>query len=381
MRVDLIDYELPPDRIAQTPSEDREAARLLVIDPRSPSDAELTDATIADLASLIPAGALVIVNDTRVLPARLLAKKPDTGGRVEIFLVRHEGPGSYERKIEGAEPIVVEGEIWRALGKSSKPLRFDKDLEVAEDLSVRILGRAEDDGLLRVLLTSPRDVRQAIEDYGQVPLPPYIKRAPSEEDHARYQTVFARKTGAVAAPTAGLHLTPALLGRLAIAGCDVASVTLHVGLGTFQPVQVDDLDAHKMHEEIYEVSAATARAICEAKQKNRPIVAIGTTVVRALESAALEARARGSSDPIVAFRGSTKLLLQPGSEIRVVDALLTNFHLPKSTLLALVAAFVGVDLLKKVYAHAIEQQYRFYSYGDAMLIRKKLSADEVRVRP
>jgi S-adenosylmethionine:tRNA ribosyltransferase-isomerase len=349
----------------------------LLIDPESAHRATLADSVIADLADVVPKNALIILNDTRVLPARLLAKKPETGGKVEIFLVRYEGPGSYERHVDGGEPVVVEGEIWRALGKSSKPLRFDKDLEVAEDLSLRILGRADDDGLLRVLLTSTRDVMKAIEDYGQVPLPPYIKRAPNEEDLQRYQTVFARKTGAVAAPTAGLHMTPALLGRLQIAGCELASVTLHVGLGTFQPVQVDDLDAHKMHEESYEVSAATARAIVQAKKQGRPILAVGTTVVRALESAAQVAHEKGADDLLVACRGSTKLLLQPGSDIRVVDALLTNFHLPKSTLLALVASFVGFDILKQAYAHAIEKEYRFYSYGDAMLIRRRLSRDEV----
>lgn len=377
MRVDLLDYELPPERIAQSPAETREGARLLLVDPEGPASVTLRDSTIADLAEHVPDRALVILNDTRVLPARLLARKPETGGKVEIFLVRYEGPGSFERPMPEGEPVVIEGEVWRALGKSSKPLRFDRDLEVGDDLHVRILGRAEDDGLLRVLLTSTRSVREAIEDYGQVPLPPYIKRAPTEEDAARYQTVFARNTGAVAAPTAGLHLSEALLGRLAMRGCDFASVTLHVGLGTFQPVQVDDLDQHKMHEEPYEVSGATARAICQAKREGRPILAIGTTVVRALESAARDAAMRGASDPILPCKGTTKLLLQPGQPLRIVDALLTNFHLPKSTLLGLVSAIVGVEVMHRAYAHAIANGYRFYSYGDAMLIRRKLTVEEV----
>ncbi len=375
MRVELLDYELPPERIAQTPPEDREGARLLIVDPDSRDHVTLTDAAITDLAQWIPPRALVVVNDTRVIAARLQAKKPDTGGKVEIFLVRPEGPGSYERLMPDGEPIVVEGEIWRALGKASKPLRFDRDLEVSEDLSVRILGRAEDDGLLRVLLVSNQPIADAIETYGQVPLPPYIKRAPTEDDHARYQTVFARRPGAVAAPTAGLHLSNALLGKLAIAGCDVVSVTLHVGLGTFQPVQVDDLDQHPMHHESFEVSRAAARAICAAKREGRPIVAIGTTVVRTLEAAA---RMTEGDEPIAACSGTTNLLLQPGEPIRVVDALLTNFHLPKSTLLALVASFVGLKNLHAAYAHAIEHQYRFYSYGDAMLIRKRLPVEDVR---
>lgn len=377
MRVDLLDFELPPERIAQEPPAEREGARLLVVDPEGPFSVTLHDAAIVDLAELVPKNALVVVNDTRVLPARLLAKKPETGGKVEIFLVRHEGPGSYERVTPDGETMLVEGEIWRALGKSSKPLRFDRDLEVADDLSVRILGRAEDDGLLRVLLVSTRPVLEAIEDYGQVPLPPYIKRTPTESDVERYQTVFARKPGAVAAPTAGLHLTERILGSLAIAGCDVVSVTLHVGLGTFQPVQVDDLDAHPMHHEIFEVSRATAKAICDAKKAGRPVLCVGTTSVRAVESAARMALQRGSDDPVVACSGSTNLLLQPGEPIHVVDALLTNFHLPKSTLLALVASLIGLHDLKAAYAHAIAHEYRFYSYGDAMLIRRKLPVEQV----
>jgi S-adenosylmethionine:tRNA ribosyltransferase-isomerase len=373
VRVDLLDYELPAERIAQAPPAEREGARLLVVDPEGPTSVKLADAAIVDLASLVPERALIVVNDTRVLAARLLAKKPETGGKVEIFLVRREGPGSFERKMPEGDPIVVEGEVWRALGKASKPLKFDVDLEVAEDLSVRILGRAEDDGLLRVLLVSSRSIEDAIEEYGQVPLPPYIKRPATHEDHERYQTVFARKLGAVAAPTAGLHLSENILGKLAIAGCDVVSVTLHVGLGTFQPVQVDDLDKHPMHHEVFEVSKAAARAITAAKKEGRPILAVGTTVVRALESAARIAREQGSGEPIVACAGTTNLLLQPGEPIHVVDALLTNFHLPKSTLLALVACFVGLDNLKAAYKHAIDSEYRFYSYGDAMLIRKRLS--------
>lgn len=375
MRVELLDYELPAERIAQTPPEDREGARLLVVDPEARDRVTLTDASIADLAQWIPPRALVVVNDTRVIAARLQAKKPDTGGKVEIFLVRPEGPGSYERLMPDGQPIVVEGEIWRALGKASKPLRFDRDLEVSEDLSVRILGRAEDDGLLRVLLVSNQPIADAIETYGQVPLPPYIKRAPTEDDHARYQTVFARRPGAVAAPTAGLHLSTALLGKLAIAGCDVVSVTLHVGLGTFQPVQVEDLDQHPMHHEAFEVSRAAAKAICAAKKEGRPIVAVGTTVVRTLEAAA---RLTTGDEPIAACSGTTNLLLQPGEPIRVVDALLTNFHLPKSTLLALVASFVGLPNLHAAYAHAIAHEYRFYSYGDAMLIRRVLPIEDVR---
>jgi len=382
VRVDLLDYELPAELIAQKPPEARDGGRLLVVDPRGPNEVGLEDKNIGDLADVLPRGALVVVNDTRVLPARLLARKPETGGKVEIFLVRPEGPGSYERPVEGGPPIVVEGEVWRALGKASKPLRFEQNLIVGEgtgddDLVVRILGRASDDGLLRVLLISSRPIDRAIDAHGHVPLPPYIKRNDEELDGERYQTVFARKRGAIAAPTAGLHLSNALLGRLAIAGIEVATVTLHVGLGTFQPVQVDDLDAHPMHEEPFEVSRAAATAIARAKREGRPVIAVGTTVVRAIEACARLAEETGSKEPIVAHTGTTKLLLQPGERIRVVDGLLTNFHLPKSTLLALVASFVGIPNLRTIYAHAIAQRYRFYSYGDAMLVRRVLDKDVV----
>ena len=371
MRVDLLDYELPPELIAQKPPEARDGGRLLVVDPIAEGDVHLLDAAVAELAEHLPAKSLVVVNDTRVLPARLFAKKPETGGKVEIFLVRHEGPKP--PPAEGEEPDdTIFGEVWRALGKASKPLRFDRDLVVGDDLSVRILGRAEDDGLLRVLLLSTKPIAEAIAEYGHVPLPPYIKRPAEGDDGERYQTVFSRHVGAVAAPTAGLHLSNALLGRLAIAGHDMASVTLHVGLGTFQPVTVDDLDEHKMHEEAYAIDRAAARAIADAKRAGRPIIAIGTTAVRALEAAALYAVETGAKEPIVACSGMTRLLLQPGSRFRLVDGLLTNFHLPRSTLLALVAATIGVDNLKRAYAHAIEQRYRFYSYGDAMLIRRVL---------
>jgi S-adenosylmethionine:tRNA ribosyltransferase-isomerase len=371
MRVDLLDYELPPELIAQKPPEARDGGRLLVVDPDGESSVQLLDATVAELAEHLPKESLLVVNDTRVLPARLFAKKPETGGKVEIFLVRHEGPKPAPP--EGEEPDEsIFGEVWRALGKASKPLRFDRDLVVGDDLSIRILGRAEDDGLLRVLLLSTRPITEAIASYGHVPLPPYIKRPAEDDDSERYQTVFARHSGAVAAPTAGLHLSNALLGRLAIAGHSIASVTLHVGLGTFQPVQVEDLDEHKMHEEAYAIGRSAARAITEAKRAGRPVIAVGTTVVRALEAAGLHAIETGEKAPIVPCAGSTKLLLQPGSRLRVVDGLLTNFHLPRSTLLALVAATIGVDNLKRAYAHAIEQRYRFYSYGDAMLIRRVL---------
>jgi len=324
---------------------------------------------ISDLPGLLPAGALLVVNDTRVVPARLLGRKRDTGGRVEVLLVRRTGV----RETEVAPGIVRVTETWRALGKASKPLKFGADVEVARRdaadgspaLIVRMLGRAEDDGLLEVAVWSPagEPIDAAVRACGHVPLPPYIKRDDEPADWERYQTVYARHDGAVAAPTAGLHLTNALLGRLAVRGCDVSSVTLHVGLATFLPVTAGDLDQHPMHAERYVVSQATADAIAAARARGSPVVAVGTTTVRALESAA---------DPdrlghVRATSGETRLLVQPGHSWRVVDGLLTNFHLPRSTLLALVCAFAGTARVLDAYAVAVREAYRFFSYGDAML--------------
>jgi S-adenosylmethionine:tRNA ribosyltransferase-isomerase len=392
MRVDTFSYELPPERIAQRPADDREAARLMVL----LGDGPRREVAVGELASLLPKGALVVLNDTRVLRARLLGKKPETGGKVEIFLVRKvgersitigpaEGPGSETR--ESREGLSREVEVWRALGKASKPLKFDTDVIVGAteappgpacppglQLVVRLLGRAEDDGLLEVGLTvrGGGSVEEAIRALGHVPLPPYIKRDDRAEDADRYQTVFARVDGAVAAPTAGLHVTRALLGRLAVRECEVATVTLHVGLGTFQPVSVEDLDQHAMHNERFEVTRTAARAIARARERGAPVVAIGTTVVRALESAADPERP-GFVRPMA---GDTRLLIQPGKPdaIKVVDILLTNFHLPRSTLLAMVCAFGGTERVLSAYRSAVEEGYRFYSYGDAMLLDRDRSS-------
>ena len=340
---------------------------------------------MGDLASLVPRGALVVLNDTRVLRARLLGKKPETGGKVEIFLVRKVGERTIT--IGGAsdgEPETRDVEVWRALGKASKPLKFGTDILVGvpetpsgspmleatpskPQLLVRLLGRAEDDGLLEVGLTvRGRDVpvEEAIRELGHIPLPPYIKRDDRSEDADRYQTVFARVDGAVAAPTAGLHVTRALLGRLAVHECEVTTITLHVGLGTFQPVTAEDLDQHPMHSERFEVTRTAAGAIARARERGVPVVAVGTTVVRALESAADPDRL-GFVRPMA---GDTRLLVQPGYQLRVVDILLTNFHLPRSTLLALVCAFGGTERVLAAYRSAVSEAYRFYSYGDAMLL-------------
>ncbi|MDI3287882.1 tRNA preQ1(34) S-adenosylmethionine ribosyltransferase-isomerase QueA [Polyangium sp. 15x6] len=362
MRRDLLTYELPPELIAAHPSPDRESARLLVVDDEP---GHLEHALIRDLPDRLPEGALVVVNDTRVLPARLLGRKATSGGKVEIFLVRKVAETHVDRSGER-----LPAERWRALGRSSKPLREGTEITIdgPASLVARIEGK-DPEGLFDVVLFSPegRSVPDAVEAAGHVPLPPYIRRDDDAADRARYQTVYAREPGAVAAPTAGLHLTEPLIERLSARGMELARVTLHVGLGTFQPVTVSDLDDHPMHAEAYRVPPETADAVARARLKGREIVAIGTTSVRALESAADPER----EGHVVAREGETRLLIQPGYRFRVVDRLLTNFHLPESTLLALVSAFAGLPRILESYRVAIEERYRFYSYGDAMLLRRR----------
>jgi S-adenosylmethionine:tRNA ribosyltransferase-isomerase len=336
VRTDELLFDLPPELIASTPLAERDASRLLVL---RRSDGSLTDDAIRSLPALLPEGALLVVNDTRVIPARLRGVKP-SGGKAEFLLVRARS---------------AEGRRWEALGRASKPMRDGVVIEIGEGLAVRILGR---DGMMLDVELLADDPWAAIERHGEMPLPPYMHRAPDESDRERYQTVYADRPGAVAAPTAGLHLTEALFDAMRARGIERVPVTLHVGPGTFAPVMVDDLDEHPMHTEWYDVPEATAAAVREAKCTGRPVVAVGTTVVRTLESWALgEART-----------GETRLLIQPGYAFRVVDALLTNFHLPRSTLLALVMAFGGVEPVRAAYAMAVASRYRFFSYGDAMLV-------------
>ena len=371
MKVDAFDYELPAELIAQRPAKDREDARLLVLRAASERSSEegLTHRRVGQLAELLPEGALLVVNDTRVVPARLLGQKRGSGGKVEIFLVRKVG----ERSIDLAPGVKADAEVWRAMGRASKALRDGMDIEIGPSsapLVVRLLGRA-DDGLLEVALVPPvgSRVSDLVAAHGHVPLPPYIRRDDDADDVARYQTVFARVPGAVAAPTAGLHLTHALLGRLAVRNIELATVTLHVGLGTFQPVTVEDLDQHPMHSEEFEIGAVAAEAIASARARGAPVVAVGTTVARALESAAAP-----TNGLVEAKRGETRLLIQPGYTFRVVDVLFTNFHLPKSTLLAMVCAFGGRERVLEAYRVAVAEKYRFFSYGDAMLITRRDAA-------
>jgi len=348
-----LDYELPEASVAQAPLAERDAARLLCLQR---GGGALSDRVVRDLPELLPGRSLLVLNDTRVIPARLFGNKP-SGGRVELLLVERLGAiGPVER--------------WSALGRANKGLRPGENIALGDgSLSARILVNAERMMEVELSLTPSATVESAtlaVERIGAMPLPPYIKRAAEVVDSTRYQTVFAAHPGAVAAPTAGLHFTPLLLERLEQAGHELAYVTLHVGPGTFAPLRSDDLRAHVMHQERFEVPEPTSQAIARARAEGRAVVAVGTTVVRTLESVASE------TGEVAAGAGSTSIFIYPPHRFRVIDVLLTNFHLPRSTLLALVMAFAGVEPTRAAYAHAIASGYRFYSYGDAMLIRARV---------
>jgi S-adenosylmethionine:tRNA ribosyltransferase-isomerase len=342
LRLADLDYELPERLIAQRPTERREDARLMVL---AGAAAPRHD-TIEDLPDRLPAGAIVVLNDTRVDKARLRGTRV-TGGAAELLLLR-EPDGTF-----------------RAMGRANKPLREGHRLEFGGPPAALVawLEGRDEEGLWRVRLEAPGgDVEAMLERLGEVPLPPYVHRRPDHADAERYQTVFARHPGAVAAPTAGLHLTEALMTRMRARGIEIRHVTLHVGPGTFAPVTVDDLDEHAMHTEHYDIPSETADAVSAARREGRPVIAVGTTVVRTLESAC------DAADHVASGAGETRLLLQVGDRFRIVDALLTNFHVPRSTLLALVMAFAGRDRILAAYAEAVRSEYRFFSYGDAMLI-------------
>ncbi len=345
MRTALFDYALPERLIAVRPLPCRDGARLLVL-----ADDGMKHGRVEELAELVPAGALVVVNDTRVRHARILLRKQGTGGKVELLLLRRLAADS-------------SGERWQALGRASKGLRAGAVLE-APGLRAEIVQPGDP---LEVRLTAAEGIDAWLARAGHVPIPPYLRRADEPLDAERYQTLFAAKVGSVAAPTAGLHLSEALLRRLEAREVRLSRLTLEIGLGTFRPVEADDLDRHPMHTEALEVTAELAADIAAARERRAPVVAVGTTVVRALESAADPERP-GHVRP---FRGETRLLIQPGYAFRVVDALLTNFHQPRSTLLALVCAFAGLSRVLEAYAVAVREEYRFLSYGDAMWLPRR----------
>ncbi|HYQ93382.1 MAG TPA: tRNA preQ1(34) S-adenosylmethionine ribosyltransferase-isomerase QueA [Burkholderiales bacterium] len=338
LSIEDFDYELPSELIAQHPGETRSGSRLLCV------GASLADRRFFELPQLLAPGDLLVFNNTKVIKARLFGHK-ETGGHIEVLI---------ERVLSAHEALAQVH-----AGRAAKP---GSTLRLAGGLDVRVLGRAQEFYHLR--FPGSGTVLELLERHGSVPLPPYVSRAPRGEDEQRYQTVYARSSGAVAAPTAGLHFDEPLLAALAERGVEFAYVTLHVGAGTFQPVRVKNLAKHRMHGERYAIPLATAAAIGETRKRGGSIVAVGTTTVRCLEASAA---ANGAP---VASAAETDLFITPGFEFRVVDRLVTNFHLPKSTLLVLVSAFAGIEPIRRAYRHAIGERYRFYSYGDAMLLDK-----------
>ncbi len=344
LTLERFDYELPAERIAQDPAEPRDAARLLVLDRRA---GDLRHAHVRDLGAFLRPGDCLVVNDTRVVPARLLGRIEGAERAAEVLLVR---------ELEGGE--------WEALVRPARRCPPGTALVLADGGARAVVTGAGPLGRRRLRLEAPGTVGELLAGHGLPPLPSYIRRyrKPGGEDWSRYQTVYAARDGAVAAPTAGLHFTPELLRRLEAGGIEVHRVTLHVGPGTFRPVRAARVDEHRMEAERYEVSPATAEALGRARREGRRVVAVGTTTVRTLETAARD------GGGVAAGAGWTELTIVPGHRFRAVNALLTNFHLPRSSLLLLVSAFAGRERILAAYRHAVATGYRFYSYGDAMLI-------------
>jgi S-adenosylmethionine:tRNA ribosyltransferase-isomerase len=348
-QIEDFDYELPPALIAQWPAPSRDGSRLLFVER---ARQRLSGHVFSDLPALLRPGDTIVVNDTKVVPARLFGKKA-TGGQIEILVLDYPPAQSDDGRSR-----------WCLLRSSKRPRR-GQALTFGLDAKGSVEAVAGN-GLVRIRFEGQRPVDCLLEDMGRIPLPPYIRRSgdegDSQRDRERYQTVFSRFKGAIAAPTAGLHFTEALIGRLRDAGIAVVPVTLHVGYGTFRPVRVSDIRQHDVGEEVYRISEEAASAIQRTNKEKGRVIAVGTTVVRALESAVRE------DGTVVPMEGKTNLLVTPGYGFKVVHGLITNFHLPRSSLLFLVSAFAGLDLIRKAYALAIRERYRFYSYGDAMLI-------------
>lgn len=341
MLLTKFDYALPEELIAQTPTEPRNASRLMVLNPAT---REILHAHFYDLQKFLTAGDALIFNDTRVIPARLIGKR-STGGRVEVFLLRR-----------------LDNSTWETLVKPGRKIQEGAEIFFSEDLSCRVIGRTDFGG--RVVEFKFDGVFEEILDrLGETPLPPYIHE--KLDDTERYQTVYNRVRGSAAAPTAGLHFTAEQMTELKNFGVKLGFVTLHVGLGTFRPVQTENIEEHEMHEEFYTVPEETAALIRETKLAGKRVIAVGTTSIRTLESAALD------NLNVKAGSGLTKIFIYPGYEFKIVDALITNFHLPKSTLIMLVSAFAGREFTLEAYHAAVEERYRFFSFGDAMFIRSR----------
>jgi len=337
-------FDLPPELIAQRPTEERSASRLLTLDRLSGA---YRDLNFRDFPSLLESRDLLIFNDTRVIPARAFGMK-DSGGRVELLL---------ERALSANTAL--------AHVRASKGLKDGAIVRLAAGASARMLGREDE----LFILEFSCDVLKFFQAHGEIPLPPYIHRASEDTDRERYQTVYARTLGAIAAPTAGLHFDDAIFAALRARDVPHAFVTLHVGAGTFAPVRAVDVAAHRMHAEYLEVSESTCAAINGVSAAGGRVIAVGTTVVRSLETAAAAAAGAGNLNRIAPYRGTTDIFIKPGYKFRAVDAMVTNFHLPESTLLMLCAAFAGREALLAAYAHAVQARYRFFSYGDAMFLR------------
>ena len=344
MKLTDFDYDLPPDRIAQTPLQQRDASRLLVIDRATGA---FHHREFSKIGEYLPSSALLVLNDTKVIPARLIGNKIGTGGKIELLLIREK------------EAV----DTWEVLAKPRRNLRLGTQVAFGDGALTAVVLAKPDAGHCIVRFDYDHSVpfSALLAEVGMMPLPPYIRRPPNAEDTVRYQSVYAVSEGAIAAPTAGLHFTQELLKKLKNSGIETATLTLHVGPGTFQPVKVEYIQTHKMPAEYIHLTETEAKRIRTAREAGKTIVSIGTTVVRSLETA-------GASGIVQPYSGYSELFIYPGHQFNVVDALVTNFHLPKSTLLMLVSAFAGRDLIQKAYQAALQENYRFYSYGDAMLI-------------
>lgn len=335
MKLSDFDYHLPKELIAKYPVEPRDSCRLMVLNREKKS---IEHRVFRDIVDYLQEGDLLVLNDTKVIPARLIGKKEKTGANIEVFLLKP-----------------VEDNIWEALIKNVRRLKPKDKIVVAQDFFVEFLERQEDKVIVKL---HSKDIKEDLEKYGHIPLPPYIERPDEEKDKQLYQTVFAKKEGSVASPTAGLHFTEELLKKVKDKGVNITYITLHVGLGTFKPVKEEDITKHKMHEEFYSIPKESLDLIEKTKESGKSVIAVGTTVVRTLESFVLTGKTEGFTD----------IFIYPPFEFKIVDKLITNFHLPKSTLLMLVSAFASKDFILKAYNEAVKQKYRFFSYGDAMFI-------------
>ena len=341
MKTADFDYYLPEELIAQTPLKDRASSKLLVLDREAKT---VEDHIFSDLIDFLNPGDALVLNETKVLPARIIGAKKDTGGAVELLLLKDLGD-----------------DTWECLARPQKRLKVETEITFGDGSLIAKVVAVKDEGITHVKFFYNGIFLEILEHLGTMPLPPYIHK--QLEDQSRYQTVYAKKLGSAAAPTAGLHFTPELLERIKNKGVEIIKITLHVGLGTFRPVVVDDVKNHKMHTESYEISEDAAEKLNSIKKAGGRIIAVGTTTVRTLETAMEK---YGEFKPC---SGETSIFIYPGYEFKAIDAMITNFHLPKSTLLMLVSAFAGKDFIMKAYEHAVKEKYRFFSFGDAMFIK------------